>query len=95
VLGTREGLRPIVDRYGVYARRIQFSSDRRPEKTISKLAEGTYYYPLMMSFDRQGLARAAGLALSEPPRLEVDSKSHLESSKSTIDVTPPATMIPR
>jgi len=95
VLGTREGLRPLVDRYGVYARRIQFSSDRRPEKAISQPAEGTYYYPLMMSFDRQGLARAAVLALSEPPQLDLDSKSHLESSKSTIDVTPPATMIPR
>ncbi len=94
LLGTREGLRPLIDRYGGYARRIQFSSDRRPEKTISE-PEGTYYYPLMMSFDRQGLARAAGLALSEPSRLELDSKIHLESSKSTIDVTPPATMMPR
>ncbi len=95
VLGTREGLRPIVDRYAVYARRIQFPSVKRPEKAISAPAEGTYYYPLMMSFDRQGLARAAGLALSEPSRLELDSKSHLQSPTSTIDVTPPATMIPR
>jgi hypothetical protein len=95
VLGTWEGLRPIVDRYGVYARRIHFSSSRRPEKIILEPAEGTYYYPLTISFDRQGLARATGVALSEPPRLELDSESHLESSKSTIDVTPPATMIPR
>ncbi len=93
LMGTREGLRPLVDRYSVYARRIQFSFV--PEKTISQPAEGTYYYPLMMSFDKQGLARAAALALAEPPRLDLDSKSHLESSKSTIDATPPATMIPR
>jgi hypothetical protein len=94
VLGTREGLRPIIDRYAVYARRIQFPSVQRTEKVISA-PEGTYYYPLMMSFDRQGLARAAGLALSKPSRLELDSKSHLQSPTSTIDVTPPATMIPR
>jgi hypothetical protein len=93
LMGTREGLRPLVDRYSVYARRIQFSSG--PEKAISRPAEGTYYYPLMMSFDKQGLARAAALALAEPPRLDLDSKSHLDSSKSTIDATPLATMISR
>jgi hypothetical protein len=76
VLGTREGLRPLVDRYGVYAHRIQFSLDRHLKKANSQPAEGTYYYPLMMSFDRQGLANAAALALSEPPRLDLDPKSH-------------------
>jgi hypothetical protein len=81
VLGTREGLRPLVDRYGAYARRIQFSADERPKKVISRPAEGTYYYPLTMSFDRQGLSRAVSLALSKPSQLNLDSKHNLESSK--------------
>ncbi len=69
LLGTREALRPLVDRYGIYARRIKLTADKHARKTVLALPEGTYYYPLMMSFDRQGLASAAELALSEPPRL--------------------------
>ena len=95
LMGTREGLRPLVDRYGIYARRIYFPARSRPRKQTSSSSAGAYYYPLMMSFDRQELARAAALALTEPPRLDLDSKSHLDSSKSTIDATPLATMISR
>ena len=86
LMGTREGLRPLIDRYGGYARRIYFPSRSRPKETLF-VRGGAYYYPLMMSFDRQGLARAAALALTEPPRLDLDSKSHSDSSKSTIDAT--------
>ncbi|HVB82896.1 MAG TPA: hypothetical protein VNE82_23465 [Candidatus Binataceae bacterium] len=75
LLGTRKGVQPIIDRYSVYARRFHFS-DRSRTKESSHPGSGTYYYALMMSFDRQGLERAAALALTEPPRLVLDSKSH-------------------
>jgi hypothetical protein len=72
LLGTYVALHPLVDRYGVYARRIFFPLAGKS----SSPAATAYYYPLMMSFDRQGLARAAALALAEPPRLDLESKSH-------------------
>ncbi|HZZ08908.1 MAG TPA: hypothetical protein VFE43_10220, partial [Candidatus Binataceae bacterium] len=75
LLGTYAALRPLVDRYGVYAHRISFPFASRPGKSSSPAASA-HYYSLMMSFDRQGLARAAALALAEPPRLELESKSH-------------------
>jgi hypothetical protein len=82
LLGTREALRPLVDRYCIYARRIKLTADKHARKTVSALPEGTYYYPLMMSFDRLGLARAAELALSEPPQLDVgyNSARRIQSS---------------
>jgi hypothetical protein len=73
LMGTREGLRPLVDRYRVYARQIQFGSQRRIEER-SRSVEGTYYYPLKMSFDRQGLERATASALTDPIRLDLGSK---------------------
>jgi hypothetical protein len=48
-----------------------------------------------MSFDRQGLARAAALALAEPPRLDLDSKSHSKYSTPAIGANPSAAMTPR
>jgi hypothetical protein len=69
LMGTRKGLRPLVDRYRVYARQIQVGSQRRLEPV-----EGTYYYPLVMSFDRQGLERAAALAFTDPIRLDLGSE---------------------
>ncbi len=75
LLGSRAALRPLIDRYGAYARRIQLPLRSRPEESLSTAA-AVHYYPLMMSFDREGLARAAALALTEPPRLDLDPKSH-------------------
>ena len=77
--GTPVALHPVIDRYGTFARRIYFPSRSRPEEN-SAFAAGAYYYTLMMSFDREGLGRAAALALSEPPRLDLDSKSHSKQS---------------
>ncbi len=94
LLGSRTALRPLIDRYGGYARRIYFPSRLRPKETLFAAA-GVYYYTLMMSFDRQGLARAAALALTEPPRLDLDSKSHSNQSTSTIDSNSSATLTPR
>lgn len=100
--GTEEGLRPVIDRYGRYARHIQVSSGRRPDKGTARPAAGTYYFPFTMSFDRPGLERAAALALLEPPRLEFDFvfrpnpfKPHPVLSKATIGATSSATMISR
>ena len=96
--GTEEGLRPVIDRYGRYARRIQISSGRHSENGARRPAAGTYYFPMTMSFDRQGLERAAALALLEPPRLKLEaapqpnpSKPHPVSSKATIGATSSAT----
>jgi len=75
LLGSRAALRPIIDRYSACARRVQLDSRSRPKEDLSPGAE-PHYYPLMMSFDREGLARAAALALTEPPRLDLDPKSH-------------------
>ena len=71
LLGSRAALRPLIDRYAAYARRIQLPLRSRPEESLSTAA-AVHYYPLMMSFDREGLARAAALALTEPPRLDLD-----------------------
>jgi hypothetical protein len=62
VMGTHEGLRLLVYRYCGLAQHIQFDFIRRVDKTESRPPEGMYYYPLIMSFDRQGLAGAASLA---------------------------------
>ena len=94
LLGTREALRPLIERYGVYARRVHFPRHARPQGG-SYLAAGAYYYALMMSFDRQGLARAAALALTEPPRLVLDSQSHSKESMPAIDANRSAAMTPR
>jgi hypothetical protein len=94
LLGTYAALHPLVDRYGVYARRIYFPFASRPGKSSSPAASA-YYYPLMMSFDRQGLARAAALALAEPPRLDLDSKSHSKYSTPSIGTNRSAVMTPR
>ena len=88
LLGTGASLRPLIDRYGVYARRIHFPDRARPRETNSSPAAGAYYYALMMSFDRKGLERAAALALTEPPRLDLDSKSYSDSSRPTVNVRP-------
>ena len=92
LLGTPVALRPLIDRYGVYARRILLSSHSR-RKDNSSDAAAVYYYTLMMSFDRQGLDHAAALALSEPPRLDLDS-SHLNSSASAVNANLSATSTP-
>jgi hypothetical protein len=98
--GTEEGLRPVIDRYGRYARRIRVSSGRHSKNGAARPAAGTYYFPMTMSFDRQGLERAAALALLEPLRLKPDSvfqpnpsKLRPVSSKATIGATPSVTMI--
>ncbi|HEY2525026.1 MAG TPA: hypothetical protein VGI29_08200 [Candidatus Binataceae bacterium] len=75
LLGSRDALRPLVDRYGPYARRVSFAGRARPDESESAPAVSTYYYPLLMSFDRTGLERAAQLALSDPARLDLESKS--------------------
>jgi hypothetical protein len=93
LLGNPAALRPLIDRYGVYARRILLSSRSRRKDNSSDTA-AVYYYTLMMSFDRQGLDHAAALALSEPPRLDLDSKSHLNSSASAVDANLSATSTP-
>jgi hypothetical protein len=93
LLGSPAALRPLIDRYGVYARRILLSSRSR-RKDNSSDAAAVYYYTLMMSFDRQGLDHAAALALSEPPWLDLDSKSHLNSSASAVDANLSATSTP-
>ncbi len=80
LMGTQEGLRPLIDRYGRYARRVQFSHRRQRETTPSRIAPGTYYYQFNMSFDRSGLERAAAMALREPARLVFGSKSHSTES---------------
>jgi hypothetical protein len=93
LLGTPAALRPLIDRYGLYAQRIILSSgSRRKDKSSDTAA--VYYYTLMMSFDRQGLDHAAALALSEPPRLDLDSKSHLNSSSSAGNANLSATSTP-
>jgi hypothetical protein len=79
LLGSGAALRPLIDRYGKYARRIYFPLSSRPETPSSAAAE-PFYYPLMISFDREGLAHAAALALTEPPRLDLDRKSHSSSA---------------
>jgi hypothetical protein len=71
VMGTHEGLRPLVNRYCELAQRIQFDFNRGLDKIKSRPPEGMYYYPLIMSFDRQGLASAASLARREPPLLDL------------------------
>jgi hypothetical protein len=98
--GTPMALRPIIDRYGAMARRIHFPSPTRRDENSTSPA-GAYYYVLTMSFDREGLRRAVTLALSEPPRLDLDSKSHSnsaqpgpDSSKPFTDTTPSAMMTP-
>jgi len=93
LLGTPAALRQLIDRYGVYARRIDLSFGSRRKDRSSDTA-AVYYYTLMMSFDRQGLDRAAALALSEPPRLDLDSKSHSNSSLSAINANLSATSTP-
>jgi hypothetical protein len=75
-MGTQEGVRPLIDRYGRYAQRVQFSQRRQRDNTPSRIAPGTYYYPFNMSFDRLGLERAAAMALREPARMAFGSKSH-------------------
>jgi hypothetical protein len=94
LLGTYAAMQPLVDRYGVYARRVYFPFASRARKSLSP-ATSAYYYPLMMSFDRRGLARAAALALAEPPRLDRDSKSHSKYSTPAIGTNPSAAMTPR
>ena len=94
LLGSYAALQPLVDRYGVYARRVYFPFASRARKSLSP-ATSAYYYPLMMSFDRRGLARAAALALAEPPRLDRDSKSHSKYSTPAIGTNPSAAMTPR
>jgi hypothetical protein len=94
LMGSRAALRPLIDRYGGYARRIQFPPLSRAEQSLWPVAE-LHYYPLMMSFDREGLARAAALALAEPPRLDLDPKSHSKQSTSAIDTNISAAMTPR
>ncbi|HVA40666.1 MAG TPA: hypothetical protein VNF49_08375, partial [Candidatus Binataceae bacterium] len=79
LLGTPQALHPLIDRYGAYARRVNFPS-RSQAGGGSYPAAGAYYYALMMSFDRHGLDRAAALALTEPPRLVLDTKSHSTES---------------
>jgi len=93
LLGSREALSPLIDRYSAYARRIHFPSRSRADNRSSLAA--LHYYPLMMSFDRKGLARAAALALTEPPRLDLDLKSHSKQSTSAIDANLSAAIAPR
>ena len=98
LMGTQEGLRPLIDRYGAFARRIVFPFHLRPEQNPGFITN-THYYTLMMAFDREQLGHAAALALSEPPSLDFDSKSlsksaepRSDSSKPTIDTISSATM---
>jgi hypothetical protein len=100
--GTEQGLRPLIDRYGAYARRIRLSYGGRAENDAARPAAGTYYFPLTMSFDRQGIKRAAALALLEPPRLTLDSifrpnpsKPLRVLSKTTIGAIASPTMMSR
>jgi hypothetical protein len=93
LMGTRAALRPLIDRYGGYARRVYFPFRSR-SKEHSPAASGEYYYTLMMSFDRQGLDRAAALALSEPSRLDLGSKSHSNQFMSAINANSSATLTP-
>ena len=74
LLGSRGALRPLIDRYGTYARRVSFAGGARLDESEPARAADTYYYPLLMSFDRTGLERAAVLALSERPRLDLESE---------------------
>jgi hypothetical protein len=53
------------------------------------------HYPLMMSFDSQRLFHAAALALAEPRRLDLDSKSHSKYSTPAIGTNSSAVMISR
>jgi len=92
LLGSRAGLRPLIDRYGAYARRVDFHTDSRPEKNLSPAA-GAHYYPLMMSFDRKGLERAAALALSEPPRLDLDLTSQSRQAAPGVGANTPAAKV--
>lgn len=91
--GTYSALRPLIDRYGVYARRVHFAFPwRLGQRPASARA---CYHPLTMTFDRQGLARAAALALTEPPRLELDSRSHSRHSMPAIGTNPWSATAPR
>ncbi len=70
LMGTREALQPIIDRYKSCARRVVFLADRR-HVAASHLPPGTYYYPVIITFDRAGLDRAVNLAAANPIRLDL------------------------
>ncbi len=74
LMGTREALQPIIDRYKSCTRRVVFLADRR-HVAASHLPPGTYYYPVIIAFDRPGLDRAVSLAAADPIRLD-PSPSH-------------------
>ncbi|HVA83358.1 MAG TPA: hypothetical protein VNF28_00505 [Candidatus Binataceae bacterium] len=94
LLGSRAALRPLIDRYSAYARRIHFPS-RSPANGRSSLAAELHYHQLMMSFDREGLARAAALALTEPPRLALDPNLTRNKPTPAIDAKLSAAMTSR
>jgi len=72
LMGTREALQPIIDRYKSCARRISVAADRR-RIASSHIPSGIYYYPIMLTFDRQGLERAVTSAAENPTRLDLSS----------------------
>ena len=90
LLGSPAALRPVIDRYSIYARRIYLRGRPRHSSSVAN----AYYRTLMMSFDRQGLDRAAASALSEPSRLDLGSKSHPKQFTTAIGVDPSAAMAP-
>lgn len=67
LLGTESGLRPLIERYRPYATRIEWLSPRLRAGHAPPVPEGRFYYPLMFSFDRHGLATAAAHALRGEP----------------------------
>lgn len=69
IMGTYAALRPLMDRYGADAREVYFPSPF-PLGRISPPTGSVYYHKLVITFDRNGLDRAAALALKEQPRLE-------------------------
>ena len=73
LLGSRAALRPLIDRYGAYARRVSLERARPDENQLASTADTTYY-PLLISFDLAGLELAAESALSDPARLDLESK---------------------
>ena len=93
LLGTYAALRPLIDRYGVYTQRLHFAFPSRLGKRSASTR--AYYHPLTMTFDRQGLARAAALALTEPPRLDFDSRSDSKDPTPSIGTNRSSATTPR
>jgi hypothetical protein len=74
LMGTESGLRPLIERYRPYAIRIEWLSSRLHGAHPPPAPEGRFYYPLMISFDRNGLASAATSVLVDLHRVLNDPK---------------------